>query len=140
MRVLYVDDDRINTLLFVETCRLAPGIEVESALTGAEAMETAARWAPHLLVIDLHLPDTDGFALLPRLREAAGDAQLPAILCTADEAALVARPAHAAGFDGCWTKPVELPQVLAELARRQAGLKAPEVASDPTHPTRPAQP
>lgn len=121
MRVLYIDDDRINTLLFVETCRFAGGVEVETAATGAEAMEVALRWRPDMLVVDLHLPDTTGYDLLPALRHALDAPRLPAFLCTADEAPLVAQPAREAGFDGCWTKPVELNRVLAELTRRSGG-------------------
>jgi two-component system OmpR family response regulator len=121
MRVLYIDDDRINTLLFVETCRLAGGIDVESAATGAEALEVAQRFRPELLVVDLHLPDTTGYDLLPTLRAALGEPALPAFLCTADEAVLVEQPAREAGFDGCWTKPVELQKVLDELRHRSAG-------------------
>ena len=124
MRVLYVDDDRINTLLFVETCRFASGVEVETAASGAEAMEVTARWRPDLLVVDLHLPDTTGYDLLPALHSALNAPQLPAILCTADEEPLVAQPAREAGFDGCWTKPVELNRVLAELTRRSGGAAA----------------
>ena len=119
MRVLYVDDDRINALLFVETCRTATDVEIRTALTGAEALETVAQWHPDLLVIDLHLPDTTGYELLPTLRRTLAEPTLPGILCTADEAQLVAGPARAAGFDGWWTKPVELAAVLQELARRR---------------------
>jgi CheY-like chemotaxis protein len=118
MRVLYVDDDRVNSLLFVETCRLAGDIEVETAVTGAEALDLVAHWVPDLLVIDLHLPDTDGYRLLADLRQRLQSPGLPAILCTADEAALVQAPARAAGFDDCWTKPVELQAVIDELTRR----------------------
>jgi len=118
MRLLYIDDDRINTLLFVEACRFADGVEVESAASGAEAMELAQRWRPDLLVVDLHLPDTNGYDLLPALRLQLGAPALPAFLCTADEADLVAEPARLAGFAGCWTKPVDLSTVLAELSRR----------------------
>jgi two-component system, OmpR family, response regulator len=118
MRVLYIDDDRINTLLFVETCRLAQGVEVETAASGAEALELAPRFGPALLVIDLHLPDTSGYALLPALRQALHQPELPAILCTADELAAVEPPASAAGFGACWAKPVDLNQVLAELNKR----------------------
>jgi CheY-like chemotaxis protein len=118
MRVLYVDDDRINTLLFVETCRFAVGVEVETADSGAEALQIVQSWAPDLLVIDLHLPDTIGYDLLPALRARMGQPALPAILCTADDAPLVTGPAREAGFDGCWIKPVDLQSVLAELARR----------------------
>jgi two-component system, OmpR family, response regulator len=121
MRLLYVDDDRINTLLFVEACRFAGGVETETAASGAEAMDVVRRWTPDLLVIDLHLPDTTGYLLLPALRAALQAPALPAFLCTADEPALVANPARLAGFDGCWTKPVDLHAVLAELSRRGGG-------------------
>jgi CheY-like chemotaxis protein len=123
MRVLYIDDDRINALLFVEACRFASGVQTETASSGAEALEVAQRFRPELLVIDLHLPDTTGYALLPALREQLNAPALPAFLCTADDAADVAEPARRAGFEGCWTKPVDLRSILAELARRsgQAG-------------------
>jgi len=120
MRVLYVDDDRINTLLFVETCRFAGNVEIETATTGAEALDVVKGWVPDLLVIDLHLPDTVGYDLLPALRRQLDAPTLPAFLCTADEARVVDEPARRAGFDGCWTKPVDLQRVLSELARRAA--------------------
>ncbi len=118
MRVLYVDDDRINSLLFVETCRLAVGVEVATAESAQEALGLAAEFKPELLVIDLHLPDTSGYELLARLRAAQGPQLPPAILCTADDTALVEQPAREAGFAACWTKPVNVAVVLAELARR----------------------
>ena len=117
MRVLYVDDDRINILLFEETCRVAGGIEVSSALTGAEALELAAETRPEVLVIDLHLPDTTGDALLPELRRLPGLAAVPAFLCTADDPRLTATRASASGFTGCWGKPVDLHALIAELGR-----------------------
>lgn len=121
MRVLYVDDDRVNSLLFTETCRLADGVEVETAVTGAEACDLVRQWRPDFLVIDLHLPDTNGYALLATLRSLLAAPELPAFLCTAEEVRDVQASAREAGFDGCWTKPVQLQIVLAELAQRQAG-------------------
>jgi len=96
MRVLYVDDDRINTLLFVETCRMAGEVEVEVAGTGAEALDLVAGWQPQLLVVDLHLPDTTGYALLPQLRQALGRPALPAVLWSADDVNPLRAPARAA--------------------------------------------
>ena len=125
MKVLYVDDDRINSLLFVETCRFAGGVDVETAATGAEALEVASHWRPDMLVIDLHLPDTTGYDLLPALRLALQAPGMPAFLCTADEAPLVEQPAREAGFTGCWTKPVELQKVLNELNARSANPSKP---------------
>jgi two-component system, OmpR family, response regulator len=125
MRVLYIDDDRVNAILFAEACRFAPGVEVQTSFSGAEAQDLVQQWAPDLLVIDLHLPDTDGYQLLPALRTLLQRPHLPAYLCTADETGLVQGPARAAGFDGCWAKPVDLQFVMAELARLAALAAAP---------------
>lgn len=134
LRVLHVDDDRVNGLLFAEACRADGAVEVESAGTGAEALALVRDWRPDLLVIDLHLPDTRGDALLAALRAALG-AAVPALLCTADEPERVAATVRTAGFDGCWTKPVEPARVLGELARRRAAAAA---ASAPAAPPLPA--
>jgi two-component system, OmpR family, response regulator len=117
MKVLYIDDDRINVLLFEETARFVPGLELETAASAAEALELACRFGPDLLVIDLHLPDGDGFTLLPQLRAALGRPDLPAVLCSADDTPEIAARAQAAGFAGRWPKPVEIPVVIAELKR-----------------------
>jgi two-component system, OmpR family, response regulator len=119
MRVLYVDDDRGNSLIFSEVCRSAGGIDVQTAADGAEAVELVSQWTPDLLVIDLHLPDTDGYALLRRLRERLPDA--PAVLCTAEDTPRVEAPARAAGFDACWSKPVNVPELMAQLNRLRPG-------------------
>jgi len=117
MRLLYVDDDRINTFLFEETCRVAGQLEVRSAGTGGEALAVLRQFTPDVLVIDLHLPDTDGYALLARLRAQPGLADTPAFLCSAERPADIAQAAARAGFTGCWAKPVNLKDLLAELAK-----------------------
>ena len=117
MRLLYVDDDRINTLLFEETCRLSGGLEVLSAGSGAEALEVLRDFRPDVLVVDLHLPDTTGYVLLPALRAAIGRPDAPAFLCTAEDLTSVEDSSRLAGFTGCWTKPVDLRAILADLGR-----------------------
>jgi CheY-like chemotaxis protein len=130
MRVLYVDDDRVQALLFSEVCRAAGLTDLEIAGDGAEALDglrtTWAPWRPDLLVIDLHLPDTSGLQLLHALRAALADgsAPVPAVLCTADEPEIVAADARAAGFDDCWTKPVT-PELLRAAQRRFGPRPAP---------------
>jgi CheY-like chemotaxis protein len=117
MRVLYVDDDRINILLFEEACRGAGDVEVVCAGSGGEALALAPEAAPDLLVIDLHLPDTSGYALLGALRRTPALGATPAFLCTADDPREVGAEALAAGFSGCWTKPVDAETLRAEFAR-----------------------
>ena len=116
MHLLYVDDDRINLMLFENACASLSGVRVTTAANGAEALELAREEAPQLLVIDLHLPDTDGPALLQALRSEAGLSAVPAFLCSADDDAAVRQIGRDAGFAGCWTKPVDRDSLRRELA------------------------
>ncbi len=124
MRVLYVDDDRLNAVLFSEVCALVPGLELEVADDPAQALEMAPRFlaqqANALLVIDLHLPQVDGMTLLQQLRQLG--VQAPAVLFTADEpdAALRQRAAQA-GFGALWLKPLDGPKQLQQLKHLAAG-------------------
>lgn len=116
MHLLYVDDDRINLMLFENACAGLPGLCVSTAADAAEALELARERPPQLLVIDLHLPDIDGPALLARLREQAGLQQVPAFLCSADDGPEVQRLAAETGFAGCWSKPLDTQDLRRELA------------------------
>jgi two-component system, OmpR family, response regulator len=118
MHLLYVDDDRINLMLFENACAALDGVSVSAAASGAEALELARTQVPQLLVIDLHLPDTDGPALLSALRREAGLSDVPAFLCSADEGSEVQRIAAEAGFNGCWSKPVDSQTLRRELVSR----------------------
>lgn len=116
MQLLYVDDDRINLMLFENACAALPGLQVQTAGHGAEALELVRERPPQLLVIDLHLPDGDGTELLAMLRREAGLAEVPAVLCSADDDADVRQRAADAGFAACWTKPVDARALREGLA------------------------
>lgn len=115
-RVLYVEDDRVAILLFTEALREVPGLMLEVAETGAEALEIAARWQPHALVLDANLPDTTAAALLPQLRALPGLAATPAFLCSADSLVSSDPAVMAASFTSYWLKPVQRERWLADLA------------------------
>ena len=59
MRVLFVDDDsatREGYMAYLASC----GFDVMPAATGGQALVLASTWAPHVIVLDLGLPDIDG--------------------------------------------------------------------------------
>lgn len=116
MRVLYVEDNRINALLFEEALKLAEGFELRIAEDGAQALDIARDWTPDVLVIDAHLPDTTGLELLPRLRSLPGLATTPAYVCSADTLPEDESAAREGGFDGYWAKPIDIPRLLSDLA------------------------
>jgi CheY-like chemotaxis protein len=114
MHLLYVDDDRINLMLFEAACHGLDGVSVATAADGDEALHAAAQQPPDLVVIDLHLAGTDGFSVLDALR-ASGLHGVPAVLCSADDDPALQARARAAGFAGCWPKPVERPALQTAL-------------------------
>lgn len=116
MRLLCVEDDRVNAMLLEQSCLAAGLSDLQFAETGQEALLLAAEWQPDLLVLDLHLPDTDGYALLTALRQALKDPTVPAVLCSADAADALRGPAAVAGFQAIWSKPVSAGEVRATLA------------------------
>ncbi len=115
LRLLYVEDNRINALLFEEAMRVLGGVELQVAEDGAEALRLAAQWTPQVLVLDANLPDMHGHELLGRLRRLPRLEEVPAFMCSADAMPEDLSRARDAGFLDYWTKPIELPKVSAAL-------------------------
>jgi CheY-like chemotaxis protein len=76
-KILVADDDAINRLVLAEL--LKPDYVVVLAKNGAQALERAARHAPDLILLDVMMPDMDGYEVLRRLR-AASPAGRPAVI------------------------------------------------------------
>jgi CheY-like chemotaxis protein len=137
LRVLYVDDDRINTLLFVEVCRPQTQLQVFTAAHTTEALELAREQTPDVLVLDLHLHDTDGYQLLAQLRQLDGLTDVPAFLCTAERLEEVREPAAKAGFRDVWIKPVLLTPIEQALELDRTKPARPHTAPQPGALTEP---
>ncbi|MDH2427071.1 response regulator transcription factor [Sphaerisporangium sp. TRM90804] len=116
-RVLVVDDER-NIRDLVGVALRFHGFEVVSAARGYEALELAASASPDLLVLDVMLPDLDGFELCRRLR-ARGD-DVPVIFLTARDAPADTVHGLTLGGDDYVTKPFS---VEALVARARAVLR-----------------
>jgi CheY-like chemotaxis protein len=115
--VLYVEDDPVSAVLMQGIVELHGGVDMAVAVDGAEARRRVAQGGIHLLLCDLHLPDTHGAALLPELRAAGLPADVPALLVTAEGGAVAAQCAHSGGFDDHWTKPLDVADTLRGLER-----------------------
>jgi PAS domain S-box-containing protein len=115
LRMLYVEDNRINAILFEEALRLREGVELRLAEDGDDALHQVRGWTPDVLVLDAHLPGMDGFELLERLRREPGLAEVPAFMCSADAMPDDMRRAADAGFAGYWSKPINIAKILGDL-------------------------
>jgi two-component system OmpR family response regulator len=111
-RVLVVDDEPNILELLTAALRLS-GFEVRGVDTGAEALSSAAEFRPHIVVLDVMLPDEDGFEVARKLR-AGGDA-VPVLFLTARDAVEDRIAGLTAGGDDYVTKPFSLDEVVLRL-------------------------
>ena len=98
------------------------GWDVRSALTGSDAVETGVAFAPDAVILDVMLPDLDGFEVLRRLRIA--NPQVCVLFLTARDSVEDRIAGITAGGDDYVTKPFSFEEVLARLRGivRRAGI------------------
>lgn len=111
-RILAVDDVAHNLELMTYLLA-AYGFDVAAASTGTEALDAALAEPPDLVVLDLQLPDLDGYEVLTRMRREPRLAGIPVLAVTAFAMLGDRDAALAAGFDGYLAKPID-PATLAD--------------------------
>ena len=112
-RILVVDDVRENVRL-LEAVLEAHGYEVVSATDGQAALELAVSATPDLVLLDVLMPQPDGYTVCRRLREQDETAVLPVIMLTASEGAEKTRSIEA-GADDFITKPFNRDELLTRI-------------------------
>lgn len=130
--MLVVDDEPNIRELLSAALRLS-GFEVRAAACGESALKEAADVRPDIVVLDVMLPDYDGFTLAAELR--ARDSDLPVLFLTAKDAVEDRIAGLSAGGDDYVTKPFSLDELVLRLkailrrARRAGDLEGDSVIS-----------
>jgi DNA-binding response OmpR family regulator len=110
-RILVVEDDPTLRLVLQDNLR-SEGYQVEVAADGASSVRNAHAVTPHLILLDLTLPDCDGFELLPVLRQSG---QVPVIVLTARAQQAEKVRGLGLGADDYITKPFDPEELLARV-------------------------
>jgi DNA-binding response OmpR family regulator len=116
--VLVVEDDpEINELVgaYVQIA----GFDYQSALTGSQAVEKARHHNPSLIVLDIMLPDFDGFEVARRLKSEANTRGIPIVMLTALDREEYRQRGASAGALAYLTKPFD-PERLLEAIKTNA--------------------
>jgi two-component system OmpR family response regulator len=111
-RLLVVDDEPSIRELLTASLRFA-GFEVIPAADGAEALKLAEQYRPDLVVLDIMLPDLDGFTVTRKLRERGRD--MPVVFLTARDETSDKVTGLTVGGDDYVTKPFSLEEVVARI-------------------------
>jgi CheY-like chemotaxis protein len=112
--VLYIEDNPANQELMTQIVSRHDGLTLLLAPNGRLGLELASAHAPDLILLDIHLPDMDGYELLRRLRATTSTRRTPVIAVSADAMPDEVARSRAAGFDDQVAKPIQV-QVLDQL-------------------------
>jgi two-component system, OmpR family, response regulator len=128
-QVLVVDDEP-NIRELVQVALKFHGCAVSTAASGADALRLAESARPDLIVLDVMLPDLDGFEVCRRLR--AGGNEVPVIFLTARDTSSDTVTGLALGGDDYVTKPFSVEALVARVRAvlRRASRSAPEQGAD----------
>lgn len=113
--ILYIEDNHANQLLMRMILERRQDLRLLTADTGVAGLQAAEREHPDLVLLDISLPDIDGYAVLAALRAHPATRQLPVVAISGD---LPDSPEQGLGFARYLKKPIEIAplfQVLDDL-------------------------
>ncbi len=119
--ILYIEDNAENRLL-VRRILQAEGYEVLEATDGPSGLDAARRLQPDLILLDINLPEVDGYQMVGLLRQLPGMERVPIVALTANVMKGDRERTIAAGCTGYIQKPVDvdaLPVQVAGFLRRR---------------------
>jgi len=115
-RVLIVEDE--ESLLKLETILLTvKGYEVSGASTGKEALEKLASDAFDLVLLDIMLPDIDGYEICRRIKEHPLHAAIPVVMLTAKKSSEDQERGALCGSDAYLTKPFKSAMIIEVIEK-----------------------
>lgn len=113
--VLYVEDNPANLRLMQQIFRLRDDLELIHAASGQLAIDIVGSKKPDLILMDINLPDIDGFSALSELKSNENTKHIPVIAVTANAMPDDIERGNAAGFYDYITKPVELERLFESI-------------------------
>lgn len=119
-KVLIVDDEQDFSEMVREYLTVKADFEVEVADSGFQAGLAVSRFKPDLILMDLMMPDMDGFEAHRQLRDDDDTQHIPVIACTAYRDPLIDARVKEEKFDGFVEKPLKL-EGLLEVIRKHLG-------------------
>jgi two-component system cell cycle response regulator DivK len=115
-KILYVEDNIDNRVL-VRRILMAEGYRVLEAQDAREALQVVQQQKPDLILMDINMPEIDGYTLTARLKEMTSLSSVPIIALTANVMRGDRERSLEAGCDGYIQKPIDVDQLPAQIKR-----------------------
>ncbi|HEY6829861.1 MAG TPA: response regulator [Gemmatimonadaceae bacterium] len=126
--VLLVEDNEDNRFIYATALRYT-GYEVIEAVSGRQGIERAREQRPDLILMDISIPDVDGWEATIVLKADPLTRAIPIIAVTAHVLPGDERRSLEAGCDGYLAKPVAPAALIAEVDRRLGRVSVPQVVT-----------
>ena len=120
MKTILIVEDNEKNMKLVRDILQHRGHRTLEAATGADGVRLAQERRPDLILMDIQLPDINGFEAMQRIRADADCAAIPVVAFTASVTAGDRHRISEAGFNAFLGKPIELKSFLATV-RQQLG-------------------
>ena len=117
MTILIVEDNEMNRDMLARRLRRV-GFDIVIAETGLDGVRRAHETLPDLILMDLSLPDLDGWEATRRVKASASTRHIPVIALTAHALEEERERAFDAGCDDFQTKPVDFARLLERIGAR----------------------
>ena len=115
-KILIVDDEQLTRAVLQHNVILA-GYDVIVASNGREAMQKIQEVTPDLIVVDLVMPDMNGFEMLRRIRSNKETMQTPVIVVSALQGQTDIEEAKTSGADIYLTKPINPEEFIKQVKK-----------------------
>ena len=113
-KILYIEDDFQNRVL-VRRVLEASGFSVIEAETGIEGIQLAQELKPDLILMDINLPEMDGYAVTAYLKKLGTLAHIPIVAMTANVMKGDREKTQNAGCDGYIPKPIDVDRLPEQI-------------------------
>lgn len=113
-KVLYIEDNEYNRLL-VKRVLMVEDIEILEAEDGKTGIEIARKENPDLILMDINLPEADGYEVTAQIKAIPTLTEIPVIALTANVMKGDREKTLAAGCDGYIQKPIDVDQLPTQI-------------------------
>jgi CheY-like chemotaxis protein len=113
--ILYIEDDEANRQLVQFIFDKRSDLQLSEAVNGNDGFTMAKSNPPHLILLDLSLPDIDGYEVLKKLQDNETTSNIPIIALSGNSTPNDIDKGLAAGFNGYLTKPIDITKLNSTI-------------------------
>lgn len=129
LRVLFVDD-QADMRLMMQVMMQRRSYRVETAGKAREALQIAPNFKPHIVISDIGMPGMNGLEMMRELRDDERLAPFKAVALTGYDTLEDIDRAREAGFDKCFTKPIDPDYLFSQIEKLAGTLSETEMRGE----------